>query len=112
MNGWLLVQDLAALPMIAVLPVIFNHGNLAGNLLTLVKALVVISFLWIGTKKIIPHFAETVAYSKNREILLIFAIGLIFLFSGLTQALGFSLGAGAFFDGLILSRAPVNLAVF
>lgn len=112
MKGWLLVQDLAALPMIAVFPIIFNHGNLVVNLLTLVKAAAVIGFLWIVTKKIIPHLAETVAYSKNREILLIFAIGLIFLFSGLTQALGFSLGAGAFLAGLLLSRATVNLAVF
>lgn len=112
MTGWLLIQDLAVLPMIALLPILFNGGEMAANLIFLGKALLVILVALIFAKKIVPILTDKISGLKSRELLLLFTVCLIFVFSVFTKALGFSYGLGAFFAGLVLSQATAHFAIF
>jgi CPA2 family monovalent cation:H+ antiporter-2 len=112
MFGWLLVQDLAVLPLISLLPVLFNGSDVTTNLLTMGKAVVILLLTWLAAGKIVPKFADLVSSLKNRELLLLFAVAVVFLFALLSANFGFSFGLGAFLAGLILSQTPAHFAVF
>jgi CPA2 family monovalent cation:H+ antiporter-2 len=112
MFGWLLVQDLAVLPLISLLPILFNGSDVATNLLTMGKAVAILLLTWLAASKIVPKFADLVSSLKNRELLLLFAVAVVFLFALLSANFGFSFGLGAFLAGLILSQASAHFAVF
>ena len=112
MIGWLLVQDLAVLPLISLLPVLFGGSAVTTNLLTMGKAVAILLLTWLAASKIVPKFADLVSSLKNRELLLLFAVAVVFLFALLSANFGFSFGLGAFLAGLILSQASAHFAVF
>ncbi len=112
MFGWLLIQDLAVLPLLSLLPVLFNGSDLNTNLLIMGRAVVILLLTWLAAGKIVPKFADLVSSLKNRELLLLFAVAVVFLFALLSANFGFSFGLGAFLAGLILSQASVHFAVF
>lgn len=112
MLGWLLIQDLAVLPLITLFPILFAASGLSQNLFSLVKALAIVLIAWYGAKKVISGFTDFVASFESRELLLIFVVCLVFIMATITFKLGFSLGLGAFLAGLILSRATSHFAIF
>lgn len=115
MFGWLLVQDLAVLPLISLLP-IFSTGFIAQDigvsLLTMLKAVLVLAATWFGAEKIVPKLINIIASYKSRELLLLFVVTLIFLFAIIISSVGFSFALGAFLIGLILSQIPAHFAIF
>jgi len=112
MVGWLLVQDLAVLPMISLMPALFNGAGMVANLLMMGKALVILLLTWAAASKVVPKLADFVSSLKNRELLLLFAVAVVFFFALLSANFGFSFGLGAFLAGLILSQASAHFAVF
>lgn len=112
MFGWLLVQDLAVLPLISLLPALFNGAAVSTNLLIMGKAAAILLLTWLAAGKVVPRFADFVSSLKNRELLLLFAVAVVFSFALLSSNFGFSLGLGAFLAGLILSQASAHFAVF
>lgn len=112
MTGILLVQDLAVLPIIAILPLLQRSAGVETTLIFLSKAIGILILTWFSAKKLIPKLSDLVASFKNRELLLIFAITLVFIFGFLTNFFGFSFGLGAFLAGLILSSAGSHFAIF
>lgn len=113
MLGWLLVQDLAVLPMMVILPAIgqtgANFGLLTASIFKSLAILVVILFLG---KKLVPKFICWVADFGSRELLLIAVVSLCLLTAIFTSALGLSLALGAFLAGLIISKTSENHAIF
>ncbi len=112
MSGILLVQDLAVLPMIAILPLLQKNASLLDTSYFLIKAIMILVLTWIFAKKLVPKFSDLVASFKNRELLLIFAITIVLIFGFLTNYFGFSFGLGAFLAGLILSDSGSHFAIF
>jgi monovalent cation:H+ antiporter-2, CPA2 family len=112
MLGWLLVQDLAVLPMIAILPTLSSGYNFGGLFLSIVKAAAVLSAVWFLGKNLAPKFIAKVANFGSRELLLIAVVSLCLLTAILTSALGLSLALGAFLAGLIVSKSSENHAIF
>ena len=112
MLGWLLVQDLAVLPMVAILPTLSLGHNFGALALSIIKAAAVLSAVWFLGRNLAPKFIAWVADFGSRELLLIAVVALCLLTAILTSALGLSLALGAFLAGLVISKSFDNHAIF
>lgn len=112
MLGWLLVQDLAVLPMVAILPSLSSDHQLGSLFLSIAKAAAVLLVVWFLGKNLLPKFIAKVADFGSRELLLIAVVALCLLTAILTSAMGLSLALGAFLAGLVISKSSENHAIF
>jgi len=112
MESWLLIQDLAVLPLMALLPVIFGQTGTEANLFFLLKAVTILLLAWISASKTLPRFFDFISSFKSRELLLILSVCLVLILAVFTASLGFSFALGAFLAGMILSQSSSNMAIF
>lgn len=115
MLGWLLIQDLAVIPIMVLLPLIAGVGE-GGFLIQTLKALgtalvVVVATILLG-RKIAPYLLHKVAAVNSRELLVVSAITLALGIAYLTSFFGISPALGAFLAGVIISETQENHAVF
>lgn len=119
-TGWLVVQDLAVIPMLIVLSAVSqNPGASIGFvqsaqsiLFALVKAgVTLLGILTIGRYGV-PKLLSVVAAMRNRELLILTTIGLVFLIGIVMYAAGVSVALGAFLAGLLVAETSQNHAVF
>jgi monovalent cation:H+ antiporter-2, CPA2 family len=126
--GWLIVEDLAMVIALVLLPAL--AGLLGGNsealvadplasrlglglwgvlLFTFVKVGVFIGIMLIAGRRIIPWILHYIAHTGSRELfrLAVLAIALTVAF-GAAKLFGVSLALGAFFAGMILSESPLS----
>ena len=127
--GWLIVEDLAmvlALVMIPAVADVLNGGSgttsgggplatrfdlgLWGVLgLTLAKVAAFVAFMLIVGRRLIPWILHWVAHTGSRELfrlaVLAIALGVAYLAASL---FGVSFALGAFFAGMILSESPLS----
>ena len=127
--GWLIVEDLAmvlALVMIPAVADVLNGGSgaasgggplatrfdlgLWGVLgLTLAKVATFVAFMLIVGRRLIPWILHWVAHTGSRELfrlaVLAIALGVAYLAASL---FGVSFALGAFFAGMILSESPLS----
>ncbi|KKR42320.1 hypothetical protein A2434_01015 [Candidatus Woesebacteria bacterium RIFOXYC1_FULL_41_14] len=112
--GWLLVQDLAVVPMMVVLPFLAGEsGSAAGGiLLALGKgALVILGVVFLG-KKLVPLIIHRLAAINSREILLLASIALALGTAAVTSYFGISPALGAFLAGVVISGSQEDHAIF
>lgn len=119
-TGWLIVQDLAVVPILILLSVLSVASQQSVSVLASVGTVVlaigksgVILALVLYLGRIgVPRLLSAVAAMKNKELLLLTTIGIVFLVSLTTYAVGLSLALGAFLAGLLVSETSQNHAVF
>lgn len=114
MLGWLLVQDLAVIPIMVILPILgnINDGWINTLAVSLFKAgLVVIVIVFLG-KKLIPYLIHKVASTNSRELLLLSSICLALGTAAITSFFGISASLGAFLAGVVISDSQEHHAVF
>jgi CPA2 family monovalent cation:H+ antiporter-2 len=90
--GWLILEDLATVGILVLLPVLFGGegGNPwvdAGS--TLAKTAVFVAAMLFVGKQVMPWLLLRTAYTRSREL---------FILAVITLALGTALGAAEFFD--------------
>lgn len=106
MIGMLIVQDLAVVPMMIILPQLGNpQGGLAMLGMAVVKSVVFLAVMFVLGRKLLPLLLAYVARWNSRElfILTITALG---LGVGLaTHLVGLSFAFGAFVAGMVLSES-------
>ncbi|KKR63526.1 MAG: Sodium/hydrogen exchanger [Candidatus Woesebacteria bacterium GW2011_GWA1_40_43] len=110
--GWLLVQDLAVIPMMVILPFLAGEGGNAapGILLSLGKgALVILGVILLG-KKLVPYIIHKLAGTNSREILLLASIALALGTAAITSFFGISPALGAFLAFLFGYRGRTAVA--
>lgn len=117
---WSVIQDIAFLPMIVLLPVIGKElfvSSVSGvAILVILKnigfAALFVAFAVVFGRQVIPFIVKKVASINSRELLLVtvFAIAVAGAFS--TQLMGFSAALGAFFSGLLISKSVEQHAIF
>jgi monovalent cation:H+ antiporter-2, CPA2 family len=114
MIGWLLVQDLAVLPMLLILPNIANLENLPfwQLPLTILQVFVLLIVVLLLGRLIVPKLLDKIAGVNSREVLLLAVTALCLLAASGTYFLGLSFALGAFLAGLIISESTENHAVF
>ena len=113
MLGWLLIQDLAVLPMVIVLPTIAGQGNSPWLLVvSILKAAVFLAIVLLFGKKLIPVFVSKVADLGSRELLMLSVVALCLLTAIMASSLGLSLALGAFLAGILIAGTAETNAVF
>jgi CPA2 family monovalent cation:H+ antiporter-2 len=126
--GWLIVEDLAMVLALVLLPALANllgansdalvadplatylgFGFGGVLLLTLVKVGIFVGLMLIVGRRIIPWVLHYIAHTGSRELfrLGVLAIALTVAF-GAAKLFGVSLALGAFFAGMILSESPLS----
>ncbi len=106
MIGMLIVQDLAVVPMMIILPQLSNpKAGLPLLAIAIGKSIVFLVLMFFLGKKILPRILAYVAQWNNRElfILAITAIGLGVGYA--TYLFGLSFAFGAFIAGMVLSES-------
>jgi monovalent cation:H+ antiporter-2, CPA2 family len=130
--GWLIVEDLAMVLVLVLIPAATGiasgeHGNLdplsafIGNLfhlsnmvgviigVTLFKVVLFVLLMLVVGRKLIPWILHRIAHSGSRELfrlgVLAIALGVAF---GAAKLFGVSLALGAFFAGMVLSESPLS----
>lgn len=113
--GWLIVEDLAMVLALVLLPTLGGSQTPgAGDvviavLLTVAKAIAFVAIMLLVGRKIVPALLHVVAHSGSRELfrLAVLAIALGFAF-GAARLFGVSFALGAFFAGMILSESQLS----
>lgn len=120
-TGWSVVQDLLVIPMMLVIPAIVNvttksDVNLAAAtgviVFSIIKSAIFLTIIFFLGRFAIPKILNAVANLGNRELFVIASVGIVFLASLSTFAIGLSAPLGAFIAGLLISDTSQNHAVF
>ncbi|KAF1051562.1 MAG: putative cation/proton antiporter YbaL [Stenotrophomonas maltophilia] len=117
--GWLIVEDLAMVLTLVLLPAL--AGSLGGTsdghegsvllpiLLTLGKVIAFVAVMILGGRRIVPWALERVAATGSRELftlaVLAIALGIAY---GSAVLFGVSFALGAFFAGMILNESELS----
>ncbi len=114
MLGWLLIQDLAVLPMVIILPAVAGVGDGGwGELIfSVAKAAVFLVVVILLGRKILPFVIGKVADLKSRELLLLAVVAVCLFLALISASLGLSIALGAFLAGIIISETSERHAVF
>ncbi len=119
-TGWLLVQDLATLPLMIFLPSLAKalssgSGALWGTLVlskSIAVSLGMLFVLFFVGRKIIPFFLQKIVATKSRELLLVAVVCVCLSCAYIASFFGLSLSLGAFFAGFLIATTPIHQAVF
>ena len=125
--GWLIVEDLAMVLALVLLPALASVVNgqggierdwisvrldlgIAGTLaVTLLKVAAFVAFMLVVGRRVIPWILHAVAHMGSRELfrlaVLAIALGVAF---GAAKLFGVSLALGAFFAGMVLSESELS----
>lgn len=107
MIGITLVEDLAAVVLIILIPAL---GKMQGDrLLAVAKAIltaaaILVPFFYLASR-ILPQVLARVARTRNDELLLLVTLALGLGAAAVTQAAGLSLALGAFLAGLLINQS-------
>jgi len=117
--GWLVVEDLAMVLVLVLLPALgdFSHGLRALNwsdvalplAITFGKFATFIALMWFVGRRVIPWLLHYVAHTGSRELfrlaVLAIALGVAY---GAATLFEVSFALGAFFAGMILSESTLS----
>ncbi|MBA4334283.1 MAG: sodium:proton antiporter, partial [Methylobacterium sp.] len=125
--GWLIVEDLAMVLALVMIPAVADAvrgaqpgipSPLSGQFdlglwgvlgFTLMKVVAFIAFMLVVGRRVIPWILHWVAHTGSRELfrlaVLAVALGVAFIAASL---FGVSFALGAFFAGMILSESPLS----
>lgn len=115
--GWLIVEDLAMVLALVLLPAMFgsrgDEANGAGLWqsagIVLVKVVAFVAFMLIVARRVLPWVLHWVAHSGSRELfrlaVLAIALGVAF---GAAVVFDVSFALGAFFAGMILGETQLS----
>jgi CPA2 family monovalent cation:H+ antiporter-2 len=109
MIGLLVVQDLAVVPMLIVLPRLAALDGAGGDILLalVIAAAFLVGMLIVGTR-VLPWLLRQVLKLHSRELFLISVVAAGVGIGYLTYRLGLSFALGAFIAGLVLSESELS----
>ena len=112
LTGFLLMQDLVFILMIAMLPALDGSSG-AVNVLKeagwgVLKTVVIIGGVALLGIKVMPMVMSRITLMGSREVFVLMVVALVFAISGLTNFVGLSAALGAFVAGLLLSESDIG----
>lgn len=110
--GWLVVEDIATIVILVLLPVLATGGDDAGLAtagFALIKAAVFVVAMLVVGNRLVPMILIRVAHTRSRELFVLAAIT-IALGTALASAefFGVSIALGAFVAGVVVSESPLS----
>lgn len=108
----LIFQDMVAIPIILLAPMLVNtdpDSKFDPSLLWLLaKGIIILACAFVFAQRVVPKLLYAVAKTRNKELFLLTVLALCFGVAWLTSSLGLSLTIGAFTAGLILSESEYS----
>src|SRR6185312_12342044 len=98
-----LLQDVAAIPILALLPLLAVQPHTSAGWLGAVRALAVISAIIFGGRLLLRPALRWIARSRTPEIFTAASLLLVVATAALMQAAGLSMALGAFLAGVLLA---------
>jgi CPA2 family monovalent cation:H+ antiporter-2 len=109
MIGILIVQDLAAIPMMLIIPRLHSlENNIIPLLLILLKALIILAAIIFFGVLIIPRFLKIIVKLNSRELFLITITAIGLGVGYVTHLFGLSLAFGAFIAGMVINESDYS----
>ena len=108
--GILVFQDMAAVPMMLIIPLLAGMGQDEGGFPTLlvVKIVGIVILVPVLSKWLVPRIFFTIAKTRSRELFLITTIAMCMAVAWMTHQAGLSLALGSFLAGLIISESEYS----
>jgi monovalent cation:H+ antiporter-2, CPA2 family len=108
--GILIFQDLAIVPMVALVPVLATSGSASAAAIVLRFALSVLAIagVFAVARYLMPRVLHVVVRTRIREIFLITSLFACLGMAWLTSSLGLSLALGAFLAGVVISESEYS----
>ncbi len=108
--GILIFQDLAIVPMIALVPVLANAGSVSAGAIAVRFALnaAAVAGVFVLARFLMPFVLNVVVRTRVREVFLIATLFLCLGMALLTSSLGLSLALGAFLAGVLLAESAYS----
>ena len=103
-----LLQDVAAIPLLALLPLLAvagAHAAEGGGWLSAAKALGVIAAVVLGGRLLLRPALRWIAHSETPEIFTAASLLLVVATAALMQSVGLSMALGAFLAGVLLAES-------
>lgn len=110
--GWLVLEDIATIVILVLLPVLADAGGGGGwvaPVMAVGKAVVFIALMLLIGNRLVPIILNRVAHTRSRELFVLAAIT-IALGTALASAefFGVSMALGAFVAGVVVSESPLS----
>ncbi|HNH24169.1 MAG TPA: cation:proton antiporter, partial [Accumulibacter sp.] len=110
----LLMQDLAVVPLLAMVPIFADRGAVPKD--TSLGQQIAIALLMIGLvmaagRFLVPRILDHLARTKNREAFLLSAMAAMFVAAMAMEHAGMSMALGAFVMGMMLSTSRYALQI-
>jgi len=108
--GVLIFQDLAIVPMIALVPVLANAESVSPGAIALRFGLsaAVVAAVFVAARFLMPVLMHLVVKTRIREVFLIATLFLCLGMAVLTSSLGLSLALGAFLAGVLMAESEYS----
>lgn len=108
--GILIFQDMAAVPMMLIVPLLAATGRDEGDfpILLVAKIVGIVLLVPVLSKWLVPRIFFAIAKTRSRELFLITTIALCMAVAWLTNQAGLSLALGSFLAGLIISESEYS----
>jgi len=112
--GILIFQDLMLVPILLLTNFLGSESsNITYELSVLtIKMVIIIAFVYVGNRWLIPKLLHVVALLKNQELFMLAIFMICMAVSLITFQLGMSLAFGAFLAGLMISESEYSHNAF
>jgi CPA2 family monovalent cation:H+ antiporter-2 len=110
--GWLVLEDLATILILVLLPALFGAGESASFeaiALALLKAAVFVALMLVIGVRLLPWLLTRIAFTRSRELFILAIVAIaVGTALGSAELFGVSLALGAFLAGVVLGESPIS----
>ncbi len=108
--GVLVLQDVAAIALIAVMTALARGSNASiGDVFAILGKLLAVLFAMVAVGMFfVPRMVRALARTRSNETLVVGAIGLCFAFALLAEKFGYSAALGAFIAGILVAESGLG----
>lgn len=108
--GMTIFQDLAAIPMLLLVPLLADNGNdsMQYELIALGLGIVILGLVMVASQLLVPRLLYQIARTRSRELFLLCVLVICFAVAWTASLVGISLALGAFLAGLVISRSEYS----
>lgn len=110
----LLMQDLAVVPLLAIVPILSETGTLSAEIPLGEQILIVVGMvglIFVFGRYLVPFALERLLRQNNRDAFALVVLLAVFLAAGAMHKAGLSMALGAFMMGMLLSTSRFSFQI-
>jgi len=101
----LLFQDLAVIPLLALLPLLGSEGHANANWISAVKGIAAIAIVIVGGRVVVHPMLKFIATHGSREVFTAASLLVVIGAAAIMDRIGLSMALGAFLAGVVLAES-------